>query len=138
MNRHMNRRALIKGFAGSLVVVLAGLTSPAALTQVTGTVGVQTGPRGTTVTAGITVGQARELAVAQRMTGLDGLPPGIRKNLARGKPLPPGIARRNLPDGMLSGLPVVQGHEWRMAGTDLVLIALGTLVVVEILQDVFR
>jgi hypothetical protein len=134
----MKRRELLRSSAAALVLVLVGCTTPAGRSQTTGTVGVQTGPRGTTVSAGITVGQARELAVANRMTGYGGLPPGIRRNLARGKPLPPGIARRNMTDGMLRGLPVVQGHEWRVAGTDLVLIALGTLLVVEILQDVFR
>ena len=35
-------------------------------------------------------------------------------------------------------LPVIDGHEWRISGTDLVLIALGTLLVVEILEDVFE
>lgn len=99
---------------------------------------MQSGPRGTTVTAGITVGQARELALANRLTGFAGLPPGIQRNLARGRPLPPGIARRALPDAMLRGLPAVQGHEWRAAGTDLVLVAIGTLVVAEILREVFR
>lgn len=121
----MKRRELLKGCASGVALVLIMGISPVSRSQ-------------TTVTVGISVSQARELAVAQRMTGLSGLPPGIRRNLARGKPLPPGIARRNLPDGMVRGLPVVQGHEWRVAGTDLVLVALGTLIVAEILQDVFR
>ena len=34
-----------------------------------------------------------------------GLPPGIAKNLARGKPLPPGIAKQVFPAGLIALLP---------------------------------
>lgn len=34
-----------------------------------------------------------QLAVNLGLTGYQSLPPGIAKNLARGKPLPPGIAK---------------------------------------------
>lgn len=34
-----------------------------------------------------------------------GLPPGILKNLRRGKPLPPGIAMHRLPAGLAARLP---------------------------------
>ena len=34
-----------------------------------------------------------------------GLPPGIAKNLARGKPLPPGISKKYLPDELRHALP---------------------------------
>lgn len=40
------------------------------------------------------------------------LPPGIRKNLARGKPLPPGIAKTRLPGGYVGRLPHYSGYEW--------------------------
>lgn len=89
------------------------------------------------VRAGISARDARRLAVAYRTTGLRALPPGIARNLARGKPLPPGIARQLVPQGMLSSLPDIANHEWRIAGRDLVLIAIGTLIVVDILNDVF-
>jgi hypothetical protein len=82
--------------------------------------------------------EVRRLAVDNQLTGYAALPPGIRKNLARGKPLPPGIAKRAVPAAMLVQLPVIDGHEWQVSGTDLVLIALGTLVVVEILEGVFE
>lgn len=91
-----------------------------------------------TVSAGISVGDARRLAVANGATGMRALPPGIARNLERGKPLPPGIARQMVPQGMLSGLPRVADHEWRIAGRDLVLIAIGTAIVVDILRDVFE
>ena len=64
------------------------------------------------------------------------LPPGIQKNLARGKPLPPGIAKKL--DGRLAGqLPHYDGYEWRQAGTDLILVAIATGVIYEILNGAF-
>jgi len=89
------------------------------------------------VSVSITVGQARRIALDVGATGYKPLPPGIRKNLARGKPLPPGIAKRYAPPPMVSRLPVYPGHEWRVVGTDLVLVAIATAVVVDILLNVF-
>ncbi|MCL6264197.1 anti-virulence regulator CigR family protein [Craterilacuibacter sp. RT1T] len=65
------------------------------------------------------------------------LPPGIRKNLARGKPLPPGIAKRGVPLPLLESLPHYPGYEWTVAGRDLVLLAIGSAIVADILRDVF-
>ena len=64
------------------------------------------------------------------------MPRGIQKNLARGKPLPPGIAKRDASPELIAALPRVDGHEWMEVGRDLVLVAAGTLVVKEILQNV--
>lgn len=66
-----------------------------------------------------------------------GLPPGIAKNLARGKPLPPGIAKRYLPPGLIGQLPPRPGYEWVAVGRDVALIAIATGIVVDILSDVF-
>ncbi|KAK52623.1 hypothetical protein L494_1315 [Bordetella bronchiseptica CA90 BB1334] len=88
--------------------------------------------------AGITISTARGYAVEYGVTGYGSLPPGIRKNLARGKPLPPGIAKKALPPSMLARLPVYPGYEWRVAGSDLVLVALAGAVVADVLVDVFR
>lgn len=85
----------------------------------------------------ISFDQARRYAVDSGAHGYKPLPPGIRKNLARGKPLPPGIAKQYAPAHMISRLPVHPGHEWRVVGTDLVLVAIATAVVVDILIDVF-
>ncbi|MCY1282928.1 hypothetical protein D9M68_164060 [compost metagenome] len=63
------------------------------------------------------------------------LPPGIQKNLARGKPLPPGIAKKL--DGRLLGqLPHYDGYDWVQAGTDLILVAAATGLIYEVLHDV--
>ena len=64
------------------------------------------------------------------------LPPGIQKNLARGKPLPPGIAKKL--DGRLLGrLPHYDGYEWQQAGTDLILVAIASGIIYEVLNGAF-
>ncbi|MDO9320044.1 MAG: anti-virulence regulator CigR family protein [Pseudomonas sp.] len=68
---------------------------------------------------------------------VDPLPPGIRKNLARGKPLPPGIAKKLDPD-FARQLPYYQGYEWRQVGSDAALINITTGIVREIMRDVLR
>ena len=92
------------------------------------------------VTAGISVALARQYAFDAQvdMSGYKSLPPGIRKNLARGKPLPPGIAKQVVPSSMLSRLPRHAGYDWQVAGTDLILVQLGTAIVADVLKDVFH
>lgn len=64
------------------------------------------------------------------------LPPGIQKNLARGKPLPPGIAKK-LDGHLLGRLPHYEGYEWQQAGTDLILVALASGLIYEVLNGAF-
>ncbi|MFT5780675.1 MAG: Ni/Co efflux regulator RcnB [Pseudomonas sp.] len=68
---------------------------------------------------------------------IDSLPPGIRKNLARGKPLPPGIAKKMNPD-FARQLPNYPGYEWLQVGSDAALINITTGLVREIMRDVLR
>lgn len=89
------------------------------------------------IRAGISIGEARQLAQQHGLSGAKPLPPGIAKNLARGKPLPPGIQKTRMPHAFVEGLPRHAGYEWRQAGADLVLVATATLVVSDILQGVF-
>ncbi|MBS7663216.1 RcnB family protein [Pseudomonas lalucatii] len=63
------------------------------------------------------------------------LPPGIAKNLARGKPLPPGIAKRFDPH-LSRQLPHYEGYEWQQIGRDVVLVAIATGIVYEVLRNV--
>lgn len=95
------------------------------------------GHRGADLVVNLSFTEARRIAVAQRAVGYAALPPGIRKNLARGKPLPPGIAKRGVPGPVLAQLPQYPGYEWQVAGSDLVLIAIATAVVAEVLSGVF-
>ncbi|HGM5489771.1 TPA: anti-virulence regulator CigR family protein [Serratia fonticola] len=81
--------------------------------------------------------RVRPLAVSYGLTGYQSLPPGIAKNLARGKPLPPGIAKKRVPASMLGQLPSYPGYEWRIAGNDLVLVALSTAIVASVINGVF-
>lgn len=64
------------------------------------------------------------------------LPPGIQKNLARGKPLPPGIAKK-LDSRLLGRLPHYDGYEWQQAGTDLILVAIASGIIYEVLNGAF-
>lgn len=73
----------------------------------------------------------------QSPTPAKALPPGIAKNLARGKPLPPGIAKQIDP-ALARQLPNYPGYEWRQYGTDAVLVEVGTSVVREVLRDILR
>jgi len=65
------------------------------------------------------------------------LPPGIAKNLARGKRLPPGIAKRPIPSGLQAQLPTRVGVEVSIFGDRIVLLEASGLVV-DILEGVFR
>lgn len=65
------------------------------------------------------------------------LPPGIAKNVARGKPLPPGIAKRTLPGGLLAIGPKV-GPDVSFAIVGDVVVALRSGVVIDVLVGVFR
>ena len=68
--------------------------------------------------------------------GRDGLPPGIAKNLTRGKSLPPGIAKQYLPDGLrreLSAPPA--GYERIIVDGKILLVEIATQVIHDVLTD---
>ncbi len=88
--------------------------------------------------SGITAALAREYARAAGFTGYSELPPGIRKNLMRGKPLPPGIAKKVQSGAFLERLPRHPGYEWQTAGAELILVSVVTGVIADILYDVFN
>ena len=65
-----------------------------------------------------------------------GLPPGIAKNLQRGKPLPPGIAKQYLPQDLLVRLPRAgDGLEYLVVAGKLVFVEIATQIVREVLLD---
>lgn len=78
----------------------------------------------------IVLGENRDL-----IGSTSALPPGIAKNLARGKPLPPGIAK-NFDSRVVGQLPHYDGYEWKQTGTDVVLVAIATGIVYEVLRNV--
>lgn len=64
------------------------------------------------------------------------LPPGIEKNLARGKPLPPGIAKNKIPDNLASSLHISAGHNYLMVGNNVVKINTATGIVEDIIENI--
>ncbi|MBS9404815.1 hypothetical protein KG088_14345 [Halomonas sp. TRM85114] len=68
---------------------------------------------------------------------IERLPPGIRKNLVRGKPLPPGIAKR-FDDRLVHELPRYPGYEWRHAGSDAILVDATNEIIYRMLTDILR
>ncbi|MDO6388032.1 anti-virulence regulator CigR family protein [Uliginosibacterium sp. 31-12] len=91
------------------------------------------------ISAGISVGGARDIArdVGIRPGTYQSLPPGMHNRLAKGKPLPPGIAKKQVNPQMLARLPAHPGHEWLVIGIDLVLVNIQTKIPVDILPGVF-
>ncbi|MDX1390390.1 MAG: anti-virulence regulator CigR family protein [Acidobacteriota bacterium] len=71
-------------------------------------------------------------------SGATSLPPGIRRNLARGKPLPPGIAKKAAPPALVSTLSIPTGYEIVEVGLDVFLVEAATAIVHDILMDVIR
>lgn len=66
-----------------------------------------------------------------------GLPPGIARNLERGKPLPPGIAKQYLPGDLIAVLPTLdRSLEYVVAAGKLLLVDAATQVVRDVLIDV--
>ena len=64
------------------------------------------------------------------------LPPGVARKYARGKKLPPGIAKQALPPDLERRLPTQPGHQYVMVDSDVLLVAVTTGIVVDILIDV--
>lgn len=65
------------------------------------------------------------------------LPSGVQMRLARGRPLPPGIAKQ-LNARLYGRLPYYYGYEWMRVGTELILVDMATQVIHEVVHDVFR
>ncbi len=85
--------------------------------------------------AGISHKDAKRYAKQYKFYGYKPLPPGIRKNMARGKPIPPGLAYNRLPAPYLATLPRYNGYEWRGYGSDLVLVSMVSNVIADVIVD---
>ncbi|HEX9877184.1 MAG TPA: hypothetical protein VGC50_11080 [Gammaproteobacteria bacterium] len=98
-----------------------------------------------TATASITLSANQATAVRNYYAGLSssntrgrrGLPPGIARNLERGKALPPGIAKNYLPGDLAARLPPLpSGLEYVITAGKLLLVEAATQVVREVLLDI--
>ena len=78
----------------------------------------------------------RDYFVTHKITAQP-LPPGIAKNVARGKPLPPGIAKRALPAGLVGLAPKVE-RDVSFAIVGEAVVALRGGVVIDVMVGVFR
>lgn len=100
-----------------------------------------TSPNGDVATVLITAAERSLIQAYYRdhpaMVDTGRLPPGIRKNLARGKPLPPGIAKK-MPDQLATRLPPRPGYAYQVVGADVVLVEMATGVIVDMLRDALR
>jgi hypothetical protein len=73
------------------------------------------------------------------LQGRKDLPPGIRKQIARGQRVPDGVNIYRLPSDLVSRLPRrSKDVERRVVGDDIVLIERGTNLVLDILENVLR
>ena len=78
------------------------------------------------------------VALNPNLSGYRSLPPGIARNVARGKPIPPGIARQQVPVDLawrLTTLP--EGYGRFVIGDDLVLVEITTGLIIDVLDSVF-
>lgn len=97
----------------------------------------------TSVTASVSISVGdiaiiRDFYASQPARGVETLPPGIRRNLARGKPLPPGIAKRSPPQGLQSRIAIPESFEIVEVGLDVFLVEVATGLIHDALMDVIR
>lgn len=129
-----------------LCVLAAGCTTSATPRSTTQRTTLAT-PATATVTAGVSVTLSTEQAAAVRAylhaapqpgRGRNGgLPPGIAKNLARGKALPPGIAKTYLPGHIVTRLPSLpSGLDYIVVAGKLLLVEAATQVIRDVLLDI--
>ncbi len=66
-----------------------------------------------------------------------GMPPGIAKNMQRGKPLPPGIAKRYLPNDLILELPPLpSGYERIVVVGKILIVEISTQIIHDVLSDI--
>lgn len=83
-------------------------------------------------------GRVREFYSARPAVDVEALPPGIRRRLEKGKPLPPGIAKKTVPAELRQTVQVPDGFELLEVGLDVFLVEVATSIVHDVLMDVVR
>jgi hypothetical protein len=66
------------------------------------------------------------------------LPPGLQKHIERTGRLPPGLEKRELPHDLRALLPYHKGRDYRVVGSDIVLIETATNVILDVMQGALR
>lgn len=85
-----------------------------------------------------TRGSIRAYYEQHQQASVESLPPGMRNRLAKGKALPPGIAKRSVPADLRSSIVVPAGYEVVEVGLDVLLVEVATSIVHDVLMDVIR
>ncbi|MBP2294843.1 anti-virulence regulator CigR family protein [Azospirillum rugosum] len=97
------------------------------------------GPGGSTVVVSRTDVNVIRTYFVDHPVGASALPPGIAKNLARGKPLPPGIAKKMAPIELRQRVPVcMNGWECILAGADMLILDAVHGTIADIVRNVVR
>jgi len=127
-------RTLICSFAATIMLAFA----PQALAGEVGVQVVFTDGEASTIRAYYRGYSAPETGKRKgKKPGKNSLPPGIEKNLRRGKPLPPGIAKQVLPSGLVNLLPPPpHGFERVVLAGKVLLVEVATQVIHDVLEDV--
>lgn len=129
------KKHVIMGAVGPLVLSLALLVSSAEKAA------AQRGGPGVTVSVELSTdveSRIRDFYASRPAVEAEALPPGIRRRLERGKPLPPGIAKKTAPPELRSRVEVPAGYEIVEVGLDVLLVEVATSIVHDVLMDVIR
>lgn len=134
----MTTKRACRPWTAVLVAALLPVVLPdAATAQGRGT--PQGGATGPSVELSVeVVSQVRDFYTQRGTTGVRALPPGIRRRLERGKPLPPGIAKQVAPAALLGRVAIPRGFELVEVGVDVLLVEIATNVIHDVLMDVIR
>jgi hypothetical protein len=121
----MLRRKLLAALMGVLVLPAC----EASRTQAT---------TGSVLVGGLSARTVRDIARVNNMLGLRALPPEVRRSLQPGAAVPSSLVYHDMPPNMRALLPAIDGHEWRIAGIDLLLVDTSTMQIADILRGPFR
>lgn len=81
-------------------------------------------------------GQGKGKGKKNKSVGNQGMPPGLAM---KGGPLPPGIAKKQLPSNLVAQLPPPpQGYERVIVDNDVLLVNIATQVIHDVLTDILR
>ena len=94
-------------------------------------------PAAVTLSVEVTA-QIREFYASRPVSGAEALPPGIRRRLERGKPPPPGIAKKTAPPELHSLLELPGGYEIVEVGLDVFFVEVATGIIHDALLDLIR
>jgi hypothetical protein len=130
-------RSLVTGLV--LALPLIGLAPLEAEAQGRGRGGGAdaTAPSGVTLSVDLRA-QIGDFYSSRPESGVEALPPGIRRRLERGKALPPGIAMKTAPPELHSRIELPAGYEIVEVGLDVLLVEVATNIVHDVLMDIVR